>query len=650
VTQIIDARDATFGISLSDWGAARTQTGTVIASSSTSFTVQDPDGLVEVYSGTDFDNFNASGIPQAGTITGYVLETAGGAALLTVTGASTGPGFIDVLDGTFFNFGLETAGLGSVIYGSNYGDTWDFGSGSIIHGGAGDDTFNFIDANSGGEIDGGGGFNTLRLQAGSIDQLNNITLSSIQQIVFADGDQSNETALADFSQLGSGLANDLTIVADSGRDALIFTGTTPGTYDFSQFTFTNWTNTDHVQIEAESDDAYHLIGPNVGATLIGGGGDVILQGGSGNDVLIGNGGNDTLNGGGGSNTASFDFLDPFILTSDQTTWSRNPDGSWTVQLGAEGVETLIDIQSLRFSDRTIHLPSSFTALHDFYGVGPSDLLFGQSDGELAIWQMNGTAIIGGGDIGNPGGTWAEAGIGTFAGGKQSGILFQDANHDLAIWDMSGTSIVGGGDIGNPGGTWSAAGVGDFNRDGNSDILFRDDFGNVAIWEMNGTSIIGGGNIGNPGGTWAVDGVGDFDGNFASDILFQDAAGNLAIWEMNGTNVIGGGAIGNPGAGWNYVGLGDFNADSLSDILFKDTSTGDYAIWEMNGTQIIGGGDIGNPGGSWQFAGIGDYNGDGHSDILFSDATGDLAIWEMSGTAIIGGGEIGSPGSVWRVLG
>ena len=62
---------------------------------------------------------------------------------------------------------------------------------------------------------------------------------------------------------------------------------------------------------------------------------------------------------------------------------------------------------------------------------------------------------------------------------------------------------GGGDIGNPGGTWQFAGIGNFNGDRDADILFTDATGDLAIWEMNGTTIIGGGNVGNPGSEWHV---------------------------------------------------------------------------------------------------------------------------------------------------
>jgi FG-GAP-like repeat len=239
----------------------------------------------------------------------------------------------------------------------------------------------------------------------------------------------------------------------------------------------------------------------------------------------------------------------------------------------------------------------------------------------------------------------------------SDILWQNANGQASIWEMSGTAKIGGGPAGaNPGPSWKAIGTGDFNGDGKSDILWQNTDGQASIWEMNGNTKIGGGALAtNPGPTWKAVGTGDFNNDGDADILWQNTStGQVSVWEMQGTTRIGGGAVSlNPGPAWQAIGTGDFNGDGFSDILFQNTSSGQVSIWEMNGTTRIGGGPTGpNPGPSGHAVGTGDVNGDGFSDILFQNASsGQASIWEMNGTNVVGGGAVSpNPGSSWRAVG
>ena len=79
----------------------------------------------------------------------------------------------------------------------------------------------------------------------------------------------------------------------------------------------------------------------------------------------------------------------------------------------------------------------------------------------------------------------------FNGDGFSDILWRDTSGNVAIWEMNGTTVLNAATsfVANVPGTWSIVGTGDFNGDGKSDILWHDTSGNVAIWEMNGTTIL-----------------------------------------------------------------------------------------------------------------------------------------------------------------
>jgi hypothetical protein len=285
------------------------------------------------------------------------------------------------------------------------------------------------------------------------------------------------------------------------------------------------------------------------------------------------------------------------------------------------------------------------APRDFNGDGTSDVLWRGSDGNVAIWEMNGLSVAASGlvafvDLAN----WTIAGTGDFAGEGHADILWRDSSGDVAIWDMNGFSVVGSSLVGfaDPS-AWSIAATGDFTGDGADDILWRDTAGDVAVWEMSGSSVIAGGLVGFADPTaWSIKGTGDFDGNGTSDVLWQNTNGSLDIWEMNGTTVAASGPVvgATAAAGWTIRGTGDFNGDGMSDILWQDQSS-DVAIWEMNGFSVAASAVVGfaDPT-AWHIAGVGDYNGDGKFDILWNDTSGDVAVWEMNGFGVAASGLVG----------
>jgi hypothetical protein len=321
--------------------------------------------------------------------------------------------------------------------------------------------------------------------------------------------------------------------------------------------------------------------------------------------------------------------------------------SWGVQVNDTALSTDPGLQAV-FAAHNSASPPPVVA----------EILWQNTNGQAAIWEMNGTNVIADPLVGaNPGPSWQAIGTGDFTDDGQSDILWQNASTGQAsIWEMNGTNVIGGGLVGAaPGPSWQAIGTGDFNDDGHSDILWQNaSTGQASIWEMNGTNVIGGGLVGAaPGPDWKVVGTGDFNDDGYSDILWQNTStGQASIWEMNGTNVIGGGLVGAaPGPSWKAIGTGDFNDDGHSDILWQNVNTGQASIWEMNGTNVIADPLVGaNPGPSWKAIGTGDFNDDGHSDILWQNTNGQAAIWEMNGTNVIGEAAVGAnPGPSWLAI-
>jgi hypothetical protein len=233
---------------------------------------------------------------------------------------------------------------------------------------------------------------------------------------------------------------------------------------------------------------------------------------------------------------------------------------------------------------------------------------------------------------------------------KSDIAWRNTNGDVAIWLMNGTQTLSASDIGNVPTSWSIAGTSAYNAtNGYAELIWRNTDGDVAIWQMNGTQVLSSPDLGNVPTSWSIVGTGDFSGTGNTDILWLDTAGDVAIWFMNGTQVVSTPGLGNVTTSWTIVGTGDFNGDGKTDILWRNAS-GDVAIWLMNGTQVVSGLDLGNVPTNWSIAETGDFNGDGYSDILWRDTAGDVAIWFMNGTQVVSAQVIANAPTSWTIQG
>jgi hypothetical protein len=301
--------------------------------------------------------------------------------------------------------------------------------------------------------------------------------------------------------------------------------------------------------------------------------------------------------------------------------------------------------------------SGQTIAYDLWGLAlpnlPGQILFEAlgpgAAGSVSTWQMNDTAVVGGGAIGYPGVAWTWEGDGGFYAAGENDILWRNQNGDLWLWRVLGTTITASAPIGNPGGSWNVVGLGDVNGDGTADIVFRNATGMLAVWEMNGASVVGGGTIGDPGPSWTLKGIGDFNGDGQADLLFENTSGVFATWLLNGSYVIGGATLGAVPGQWAFQRLADFNGDGVADLLFENVVTGQYAGWEIADDKISGLPAFGAPGAAFSVKATGSYTTAGTSGVLFENSlTGDYWTWDISDKSITGGGDIGNPGLAYAV--
>ena len=118
--------------------------------------------------------------------------------------------------------------------------------------------------------------------------------------------------------------------------------------------------------------AQHDVG-GFGDTLNGQGGNDIIHAGAGNDIVAGGSGDDTIYGGAGNNIATYSGPSTTYAVALQAGASA---AAVRDRSGADGTDTLVDVQQLQFTDRTVDIstaakaatlsPSQFAGLIEIY--------------------------------------------------------------------------------------------------------------------------------------------------------------------------------------------------------------------------------------------------------------------------------------------
>ncbi|GJL67527.1 MAG: hypothetical protein NPIRA06_01620 [Nitrospirales bacterium] len=293
------------------------------------------------------------------------------------------------------------------------------------------------------------------------------------------------------------------------------------------------------------------------------------------------------------------------------------------------------------------------ALGDLDANGKADLVWrNTSDGNTAIWLMNGTTIAASGFPGGVPAAWQIAGVGDVNGDGKADVIWRNGSSGgVAVWLMDGLTILSTGFPGSASLGFRIMGVGDVNGDGKADLVWRNTTdGSTAIWLMNGTAIAASGFPGGVPETWQIAGVGDVNGDNRADVIWRNGtSGSVAMWLMNGLSVTGVGFPGSASTAFEIMAVSDVNGDDKADLVWRNTTDGSTAIWLMNGTAIAASGFPGGVPAVWQLAEARDVNGDGKADVIWRNRTnGTVAVWLMNGLTISAVGFPGSTSTDWEI--
>lgn len=617
-------------------------------------------------------SFVFDGVTYAARLQFAAVET--GASTFIMAADSTaevnalGNAYGDTLSGGAGNDTVRGYGGNDTISGGAGNDMLDPGGGDdIVFGGAGDD---IIDRTFGGNVgkltvDGGDGFDVLRLDGGEVSAGSSFT--SVEAVYLFDGTVNptviDPSIMASFEQLW-------------GRGGhLIFAA--PGTMDLSGLalpeTFTYGLNTysnAQFQVTGSGGDDTLILPLNAGAWVSAqgaGGNDTLLGGGAG-DLLAGNAGDDTLRGYGGDDILQWDAgNDVLDAGAGNDTISLNGIGSASGLLtisGGDGEDVL------KIWDAALAVGSAITGVETILllrgngppngaltegllaytpGVLPAAAVYGSNNGILTplsagvtdlsnasmtasfqepggllydnVWRFQGTAgadtllfpTTGLARLTAYGGEGADNIRGGAARDTMSGDAGDDAldgglGVDAAVYALDST---GASWVRDPTGAWTvtagAEGV---------DILTS-----VELLQFNDRYV-------------AIDNAQQsFLGNGTSDLMFRNALdGQVATWDITGATFNSAAIAGAIGSEWVIQAIGDFSGDGRDDILLRNSNTGMVVSWRnADWTQAD---FLGAAPGDWVVEGVGDFNFDGRDDFLWRNINhGTVVTWLMNGAAV-----------------
>jgi hypothetical protein len=360
--------------------------------------------------------------------------------------------------------------------------------------------------------------------------------------------------------------------------------------------------------------------------------DVIKMGPSGGTVSIAGGESNlsvTVTG-----MAGFSPTVQFDIASTQATETQNADGSWTVHAGTDGTETLSDVESLQFSDRTVTLAAPSAVGNDYNGDDRSDFLIENANGALVVGEVGAGDLAAYAPVSGLGPEWKFVGAGDF---------LDDGKSDFLIENSAGAVVVGEvvngqaqyAQVAGLGPEWKFVGAGDFLDDGKSDFLIENASGAVVVGEVGAGGQAAYTQVATLGPEWSFEGTGDFLSDGKTQFLIENTSGAVVLGELGAGDQTVYTQVAALGPEWKFEEVGDFLGRD-SDQFLIENSAGSVVVGQVGANDQATYTPITSLGPEWTFVGVGDYLDEGHDQFLIENTAGAVVVGDYSAGDLISG--------------
>jgi hypothetical protein len=286
------------------------------------------------------------------------------------------------------------------------------------------------------------------------------------------------------------------------------------------------------------------------------------------------------------------------------------------------------------------------AVGDLDGDGDLDIVSGDSGysnvGKVRVWRNDGTPFDDDWFSINAGSTSVindlGVALGDLDGDGDLDIVSGNNDGGIHVWENDGFPFDDpwfSNYVGSAGSSVFGIAIADLDGDGDLDIISGTLSGSLRVWENDGTPFTDAWSSNSLGSYGSSVAVGDLDGDGDLDLITDRANGNnVYAWENDGTPFIGAWSRSDVGTG-NYVRtvvVGDMDNDGDLDILGGDFDRR-VRVWVNDGSpfddvwSLI---NVGTVSGYVYAIDVGDLDGDGDLDIVSGDQNDDVYVWENFG--------------------
>nr|WP_249812502.1 VCBS repeat-containing protein [Bradyrhizobium sp. 146] len=296
----------------------------------------------------------------------------------------------------------------------------------------------------------------------------------------------------------------------------------------------------------------------------------------------------------------------------------------------------LDLAVLKDLGYNVTTPTPIAKL-DFSGDGHSDILFHDSGGNTAFFDVRAGGASVAVSLGNVDPSWQIQDTGKYGDGSNEDILWRNSSTgQLISWSLTGDQKAAGyTDLGTVSSVWAIQthnSSSDFFQDGADDILWRNSSTEqLVVWNMKAGKASNVVDLGTgPSADWKLVATADFTGDGSADILWRNSvSGQNFLWKWDGGST-GSTDVGTVATEWSIAGTGDFTGDGASDLLWYDNLTHQAVYWNLkDGGGHSGYTDLGTIPTGWQLQNPRDVTGDGTADLLVQNTSnGTIGYWPM----------------------